>query len=105
MRSSSSNRSHKRGRSILSRVHLPLFILFAFGGGLFGLGCYTFVYAQGASYLSNDPKACVNCHIMRDHYDGWLKASHHAVATCNDCHTPHEIIPKYFSKAENGFWH
>ena len=38
-------------------------------------------------------------------YDGWQKASHHAVATCNDCHVPHETIPKYLVKAENGFWH
>jgi cytochrome c nitrite reductase small subunit len=43
---------------------------------------------------------------MRDHFDGWLKASHHAVATCNDCHVPHDsFFAKYFSKAENGFWH
>jgi cytochrome c nitrite reductase small subunit len=74
-------------------------------GVLLGLGAYTFHYAEGLSYFSNDPKACVNCHIMRDQYDGWLKSSHHAVATCNDCHTPHEFIPKYLSKAENGFWH
>lgn len=26
------------------------------------VGAYTFVYAKGASYLTNDPKACVNCH-------------------------------------------
>jgi len=74
--------------------------------GLFlGLAGYTFYHAQGASYLSNDPRACVNCHIMREQYDGWQKASHHAVATCNDCHVPHEFFRKYFSKAENGFWH
>lgn len=70
-----------------------------------GAGTFTFVYGQGFSYLSNDPKACNNCHIMREHYDGWQKASHHAHATCNDCHTPHELIPKYLSKAENGIWH
>jgi cytochrome c nitrite reductase small subunit len=70
-----------------------------------GLGGYTFYYAKGASYLSNDPRACVNCHIMREQYDGWQKASHHAVATCNDCHVPHALIPKYLVKLENGFWH
>ena len=74
-------------------------------GVLLGLGGYTFYYAEGLSYFSNDPKACVNCHIMRDVYDGWQKASHHAVATCNDCHTPHEFVFKYLTKAENGFWH
>lgn len=33
------------------------------------------------------------------------KASHHAVATCNDCHIPHEFVPKYITKLKNGFWH
>jgi cytochrome c nitrite reductase small subunit len=42
---------------------------------------------------------------MNDQYDGWLKSSHHAVATCNDCHSPHSIVPKLMTKAENGFWH
>ena len=27
-----------------------------------GVGGFTFVYARGYSYLTNDPKACVNCH-------------------------------------------
>ncbi|MFI4851656.1 MAG: cytochrome c nitrite reductase small subunit [Gimesia chilikensis] len=74
-------------------------------GAVIGTGSYTVQYAEGLSYLSNDPKACVNCHIMRDQYDGWQKASHHANATCNDCHVPHSFIPKYLVKAENGFWH
>ena len=30
-----------------------------------GLGGYTFVYARGGSYLTNDPAACTNCHIMQ----------------------------------------
>lgn len=74
-------------------------------GALVGLGAHTFHYAEGLSYFSNNPKACVNCHIMREQYDGWLKSPHHAVATCNDCHTPHSLIPKYLTKAENGYWH
>lgn len=74
-------------------------------GILLGLGGYTFHYAEGGSYFSNDPKACVNCHIMRDQYEGWVRSSHHAVATCNDCHVPHDLLGKYAAKAENGFWH
>lgn len=70
-----------------------------------GVGAYTFVYAKGASYLTNDPKACINCHIMQDQYDGWLKSSHRSVATCNDCHTPANLVGKYSTKAQNGFWH
>ena len=55
--------------------------------------------------MSDSPLTCVNCHIMRDHYDGWARSSHHAAATCNDCHTPHDLVGKYVTKAENGFWH
>ena len=70
-----------------------------------GLGAFTFVYARGYSYLSNDPGACANCHIMREHFDAWNKSSHKNVATCNDCHTPHNLVGKYTVKAKNGFWH
>jgi cytochrome c nitrite reductase small subunit len=69
-----------------------------------GLGGFTFVYAKGASYLTNDPAACANCHIMQDHYRAWTRSSHHAVAVCNDCHTPHDFFGKYLTKALNG-WH
>ena len=70
-----------------------------------GVGAYTFVYAKGASYLTNDPRACVNCHIMREQYDGWIAGSHRTVAVCNDCHTPPEALGKYWTKTLNGFWH
>jgi cytochrome c nitrite reductase small subunit len=74
-------------------------------GMVCGLGGYTFWYAEGGSYFSNDPRSCVNCHIMREAYDGWQKASHHAAATCNDCHVPYDLPAKLLVKAENGFWH
>jgi cytochrome c nitrite reductase small subunit len=75
-------------------------------GLLAGAGGFTFWYAEGASYLSDDPRACVNCHVMREPYDAWQKASHHTVATCNDCHLPHHgLVAKFAVKAENGFWH
>lgn len=74
-------------------------------GAALGVGAYTFVYARGASYLSDDPKACVNCHVMRPQFDGWVKSSHHAAASCNDCHTPHDFVGKWTVKAKNGFWH
>lgn len=70
-----------------------------------GLGFFTFGYAKGASYLTNDPAACANCHVMSEHYSAWLKGSHRTAATCNDCHTPHNIVGKYTTKALNGFWH
>ena len=70
-----------------------------------GIGVYTFAYARGWSYLTDDPAACANCHVMREQFDGWLKSSHRAVATCNHCHTPANFIGKYATKASNGFWH
>jgi cytochrome c nitrite reductase small subunit len=74
-------------------------------GVCLGVGGYTFYYAHGASYLSNDPRACVNCHIMQPQFDGWQKSSHHGVATCNDCHVPHDFLGKYWAKASNGYHH
>lgn len=70
-----------------------------------GLGAFTFSYAEGLSYFSTDPAACANCHIMNEQYDSWQKASHHGVAKCVDCHLPHEFVPKYLAKAENGYFH
>lgn len=70
-----------------------------------GIGAYTFVYAKGYSYLTNDPAACANCHVMRDHFAAWERGSHRSVATCSDCHTPPGLVPKYMTKARNGFWH
>ncbi len=74
-------------------------------GILGGAGAYTAYYANATSYLSNEPEACVNCHIMREVYDSWQKAPHHAVAVCNDCHLPHDFLGKWVAKAENGFNH
>lgn len=74
-------------------------------GLIVGVGGYTFIYAKGYSYLTNNPAACANCHIMNGQYDGWIKSSHHSVATCNDCHTPSNFIGKWAKKSSNGFWH
>ena len=74
-------------------------------GMLAGIGGFTFLYAEGLSYMSDDPRVCVNCHIMQPQYDSWQKASHHTVALCVDCHLPHDFIGKYLTKAENGYNH
>ena len=74
-------------------------------GVVVGIGGFTFIYARGYAYLTNDPAACANCHVMREQFDGWVKSSHRSVATCNDCHTPHNFVGKYYTKARNGFWH
>ncbi|MFM7281961.1 MAG: cytochrome c nitrite reductase small subunit [Planctomycetia bacterium] len=90
--------------SLLTR-HGKLLLALAIVGGLaLGIGAYTFEYAEGLSYLSTDPRACVNCHIMQPQFDSWQKASHHTVAGCVDCHLPAEGIEKWIAKASNG-WH
>jgi len=94
------NRANRR----LSRRTL-LWALAGLTGLMLGVSAYTFRYAEGLSYLSTDPKACVNCHIMRSEYDAWQKSSHHTAAVCVDCHLPAELVPKYLAKAENGFRH
>lgn len=90
---------------LLKARTLKLILLGTIIGLAAGIGCYTFVYAKGYSYMTNDPGACANCHIMQQHFDAWTKSSHRAVAACNDCHTPPGLIAKYATKASNGFWH
>lgn len=74
-------------------------------GGAVGIAGFTFVYARGASYLTNDPAACGNCHIMQGELSGWSRGSHRAVAVCNDCHAPHDFFGKYATKVINGWNH
>ena len=76
-----------------------------FLGTAVGIGGFTFVYGKGASYLTNDPAACANCHVMGEQVSGWLRSSHRSVAVCNDCHAPHGLIGKYWTKARNGYAH
>ena len=80
-------------------------IVVAVLGAALGLGSYTFTYARGWAYMTDDARACANCHVMNEQYDGWIKSSHRSVAVCNDCHVPHSLIAKYATKARNGFWH
>ncbi len=89
----------------MRKRNLQMIVLGVTIGLAAGVGGYTFIYAKGGSYLTNDPGACANCHIMQEHYDAWIKSSHRAVAVCNDCHTPPGFIAKYATKASNGFWH
>lgn len=73
-------------------------------GALVALGLYTFYYGKAYSYLQDDPKACVNCHVMKDSYDGWRVSSHRNI-TCNECHTPAPFAAKYATKLEHGMRH
>lgn len=91
--------------ALLARVGFFPIALAVLLGMLGGIGAFTFGYGQGASYLSNDPAACANCHVMQGHYDSWQNSSHAHVAVCNDCHLPHHFVGKWVVKADNGFFH
>lgn len=96
----------KRIRSwrCLSTIGLSLLVTVGIGAAS-GLGVFTFGYGGGLAYLSNNPAACANCHIMQSHYDSWQNSSHRHVAVCNDCHLSHDAIGKWITKADNGFFH
>ena len=70
-----------------------------------GVGAFTFFYAKGFSYLSTDPRACVNCHVMNEQYAAWMKSGHRHTATCVECHLPHAGAAKWIAKADHGFRH
>ncbi|PJX21745.1 cytochrome c nitrite reductase small subunit [Psychroflexus sp. S27] len=96
----------KRGRfNILpsKKWQIPAIIVF---GALIGLGIYTLKLSNAVSYLSDDPQACVNCHVMTPQYITWNKSSHREVASCNDCHVPHDnVFNQYYFKAKDGLYH
>ncbi|NJN24567.1 MAG: cytochrome c nitrite reductase small subunit [Cyclobacteriaceae bacterium] len=78
-------------------------LLIAFFVGIF---IYTLYVSNAVSYLSDDPKTCVNCHVMRSEFATWQHSSHREVAVCNDCHVPHNnVFNKYFFKAQDGLRH
>ncbi len=75
-------------------------------GVIVGMGFYIFKIANAASYLSDDPETCINCHVMNSQYASWQHSSHREVANCNDCHVPHNnVFNKYFFKAKDGMRH
>jgi cytochrome c nitrite reductase small subunit len=82
---------------------IPVIILL----GIFaGMAAFTFRTSRAWSYLSDDPAACMNCHIMAPQYSTWNHSSHRGKAGCNDCHVPHNnIFNKYFFKAKDGLRH
>lgn len=62
--------------------------------------------SKALSYLSTDPKACINCHVMNTQYATWQHSSHARSATCVECHLPTDTtINKYKAKARDGWNH
>ena len=75
-------------------------------GAIFGLGFFILRLSNAASYLGEDPRACINCHVMTPQYITWEHSSHREVATCNDCHVPQDnVVNKYYFKAKDGLYH
>lgn len=75
-------------------------------GAFFGLGLFIMQESKATSYLGDDPKTCINCHVMTPEYITWANSSHGDVTTCNDCHVPHDnIFRKYAFKAKDGLYH
>ncbi len=82
---------------------LALFVFFI----AVGLFIYTVYISKAWSYLSKDPKACINCHVMDTQYATWQHSSHGiAGVTCVECHLPTDsFVNKYMAKARDGWNH
>ncbi|MBN1413651.1 MAG: cytochrome c nitrite reductase small subunit [Bacteroidales bacterium] len=75
-------------------------------GILFGILVFLFHISRASSYLSDDAKTCVNCHIMAPQYATWSHSSHREETNCNDCHVPHNnFVNHYYFKAMDGLRH
>ena len=62
--------------------------------------------SMALSYLSSDPKVCVNCHPMTTLYETWQHSSHRTRATCVDCHLPRDtFVNKMLAKSRDGYRH
>lgn len=76
------------------------------GGVICGLGGYSAYASRFGSYLSDDPAACMNCHIMAPYYATWNHGSHSRNTTCIDCHVPHDnTVRKWLFKGMDGMRH
>jgi cytochrome c nitrite reductase small subunit len=82
------------------------YAVFAVLGAAVGAGVIVARIGNVASYLSDSPAACINCHVMTDAYATWERGSHGRVAVCNDCHVPHSNpVAKLAFKAADGLRH
>ncbi|MFH2059582.1 MAG: cytochrome c nitrite reductase small subunit [Pseudomonadota bacterium] len=73
---------------------------------LIGLSAYVGNASNMISYLSEDPKVCINCHVMNPQYATWQHSSHRETATCVDCHLPMDsFVDKMIAKSRDGFNH
>lgn len=96
-------------RSVLDYFLPPKYWKIYVGGLLavfVGVAAYLFYVSRAHSYLSDNPETCINCHVMAPQYATWQHSAHREVATCNDCHVPHDnIFNHYLFKAQDGLYH
>ncbi|MGA9116276.1 MAG: cytochrome c nitrite reductase small subunit [Bacteroidota bacterium] len=75
-------------------------------GALGGVVLVILHVGRAASYLSDRPETCMNCHVMAPQYATWQRGSHARRAVCNDCHVPHgNPLATYAFKAADGARH
>lgn len=90
----------------MTKKSLPMLPLVITGGIITGMVAFLIHISHFFSYLSDNPNACMNCHVMTSEYAGWLHSSHREVANCQDCHVPHNtVFHKYAFKAMDGLRH
>ncbi len=81
-------------------------LCFVLIGVTLGMAFFVFHISRASSYLSDQSETCMNCHVMTTQYLTWQHSSHARVATCNDCHVPHDNpVHKMAFKAQDGLWH
>lgn len=71
-----------------------------------GVFIYLLNTSRALSYLSADPKACINCHVMNTSYATWQHSAHARNVTCIQCHLPTgSVVDKYLAKMRDGWNH
>lgn len=97
--------SRRSALSVFLRNWFPV-IVAGLVGVTIGIGVFTFGYAGGMGYFGHESESCNQCHAMNEHYESWRRGPHKHVATCQDCHAPHDdLVAWAINEADNGFWH
>lgn len=80
------------------RSRLPFLL-----GGLLALAVLSFWGAKATLAYTDRPEYCLSCHVMEKHYESWFHSAHNKVATCGDCHVPHQnMAAKLAGKGVDG---
>jgi cytochrome c nitrite reductase small subunit len=80
--------------------------IFTAGGVAAGLALVVAHISRAATYLLDEPEACINCHVMNNAFATWQHGSHREVAACTDCHLPHQNpVAKLAFKGRDGLRH